>query len=132
MKQLEPYSYYFDLVREIELLEYQLNICINERRDWSFHGRLGSKIRMDQAAERLDKLAGQIERLSEQLEQRKKFKRHIEHKLSEFKSIEYKVAYGRVVKGQTLGEIAADLGYSIDWIKRVSARISDELKTVHF
>lgn len=124
---MEPYRYYCDLVNEIELLEYQLEICIEERRQWNFHGRLGSKIRMDQAAERLDKLAGQIEWLSEQLDQKKKYQKHIEHKLSQFKAIEYKVAYGRIVENKTLEDIAKELGYSLVWIKKVSARVNNIL-----
>ena len=126
---MEPYRYYCDLINEIELLEYQLNLCINERQEWGFNGRLGNTVRMDQAAERMDKLSAQIERLTFQLDQKKSYQKHIEHKLSEFKSIEYKVAYGRIVDGLTLEQIAEQLGYSVDWIKRVSAKIS---KTVHF
>lgn len=124
---MEPYRYYCDLINEIELLEYQLEICFEERRQWDFMGRLGQTVRVDQAAERLDKLAGQIERLSEQIDRKKKYQKHIKHKLSEFKSIDYKVAYGRIVKGQTLEEIAVDLGYSLVWIKKVSARVNSIL-----
>lgn len=132
MKQLEPYRYYCDLINEIALLRYQLDVCIRERQDWSFYGRLGGKVRMDQAAERLDKLAGQIEWLSEQLEKKKKYQKHIEHKLSEFKAIEYKVAYGRVVENKTLEEIAEETGYSLSWVKQTSAKINDRLKRVYF
>lgn len=124
---MEPYRYYCDLINEIELLEYQLDICIKERHDWSFYGRLGQTVRMDQAAERMDKLASQIERLSEQIEQRKKYRKHIEHKLAQFKSIEYKVAYMRIVEGKPLKEIAEELNYSIDQIKKMSAKITSAL-----
>lgn len=129
---MEPYRYYCDLVNEIELLEYQLNLCINERHQWSFNGRLGKTVRMDQAAERMDKLAGQIERLSDQLGMKNKQRKHIEHKLSQFKSIEYKVAYGRVVKNQSLVEIADELGYSINYIKKISASVTEVLERAHF
>lgn len=82
---------------------------------------------MDQGAERLDTLAKQIERLSELLEQKKKYQKHIEHKFSEFKSIEYKVAYGRMVENKTLQELADELHYSIDQIKKVSAKVTSAL-----
>lgn len=129
---MEPYRYYCDLVNEIELLEYQLNICVVERMDWGFHGRLGRTVRMDQAAIRMDELSVKIERLSRELEKRRTYKKHIEHKLNQFKAPEYQVAYSRIVKNQTLGEIAADLGYSIDYVKRISANVTEVLRTVHF
>ena len=44
--------------------------------------------------------------------------------MSEFEGVEYRVAYLRDVKGMTLPEVAAELNYSYDWIKRLSARTS--------
>lgn len=121
---MKPYVYYFDLINEIELLEYQLNICLAERKDWNFYGRLGNKVRMDQAAENLDRLAEQIEFISAALDKKHSYKKHIEHKLSEFKALEYQVAHLRIVKGMTLEQIAVELDYSVDWIKKVSANIT--------
>ena len=126
---MKPYFYYIDLVNEIELLEYQLNICLAERKEWHFYGRLGSKVRMDQAAERLDKLAGQIENISTMLDKKKKYRKHIEHELSKFKSLEYQVAHKRIVEGMTLEQIAEELGYSVDWIKKVSANITRHFRS---
>ncbi|MXQ52349.1 hypothetical protein [Shimazuella alba] len=42
--------------------------------------------------------------------------------LAEFEGLEQKVAYMRDVKGMTLIERAADLGYSYIWIKKISSR----------
>lgn len=125
---MKPYVYYFDLINEIELLEYQLNICLAERKDWNFYGRLGNKVRMDQAAENLDRLAEQIEFISAALDKKTSYKKHIEHKLSGFKALEYQVAHLRIVEGMTLEQIAVELDYSVDWIKKVSANITRHFK----
>lgn len=125
---MEPYRYYSDLVAEIEILEYQIEICINERKDWYFDGRLGKSLRLDQAAEKIDKLSERIEWLDERLQQKRKYRKHIEHKLSELESLEYKVAYMRVVERRTLEQIAEELNFSVDWIKKVSARVTRHLE----
>lgn len=127
---MEPYRYYGDLITEIELLEYQVEMCINERRDWNVGGRLFNKVRLDQSLERVDKLSERIEWLDARLMEKKKARKHIEHKLSGMDSLEYKVAYMRIVEGKSLKEIAEELEYSIDWIKRISAKVKSTL-SVH-
>lgn len=125
---MEPYRYYSDLIAEIEILEYQIEICINERKDWYIGGRLFTKVRLDQALERFDKLSDRIEWLDERLQQKKKHRKHIEHKLSELESLEYKVAYMRIVERRTLEQISEELNFSVDWIKKVSARVTRHLE----
>ncbi|WJY27462.1 hypothetical protein [Sporosarcina trichiuri] len=118
-----PYKHYKDLLHEIELLEILIKQAEAERMEWDFEGRLGSRVRMDIAAQKLDRLAERIEELSEELDQREEHRKHIEHKLGEFQSIEYRVAYKRFVENKRLEVIAEEMGYSLAWIKKVSARI---------
>lgn len=125
---LDSYRYYMDLTNEIELLEYQIQESLNERNDWYFTGRLGSKYRLDVASEKLDKLAERIEWLVERLERKKEIKKRIEGKLKELEGIEYKVAYMRVVESKQLEEIAQELNFSVDWIKKVSAKVTRHLE----
>lgn len=122
---LESYRYYNDLIREIDILEYQMETCLAERENWNFWGgRLSRSVPLDIAAERMDKLAERIEWLTERLERKKGIKAKLEKKLSELESIEYKVAFMRIVEGMTLEEIAEELNYSIGWIKKVSAKVT--------
>lgn len=125
---MEPYRYYADLVAEIDLLEYQIETCLNERKDWNVGGRLFHTVRLDLSLERTDKLSERIEWLAERLDDKKKVRKHIEHKLSELESLEYKVAYMRIVERRTLEQIAEELDYSVDWIKKVSARVTRHLE----
>lgn len=117
-----------DLTNEIAILEFQIQESLNERNDWFFTGRLGSKYRIDTAAEKLDKLAERIEWLVERLERKKETKTRIEGQLKELNGLEYKVAYMRVVESKHLEEIAQELNFSLDWIKKVSAKVTRHLE----
>jgi len=121
---LDSYHYYTDLVMEISILEFQLKSAISEREDWNFWGgRLGRTVPLDVAAEKMDKLADRIEWLGERLDEKKALRRSIDEKLNSFEGLEHRVAYLRIVEKMTLEEIAEELGYSVDWIKKVSAKV---------
>lgn len=47
-----------------------------------------------------------------------------------FEVLEQKVAYMRDVQGMTLPEIAADLGYSYIWIKKISAKTKKDYTNI--
>lgn len=125
---LESYRYYNDLVAEIDILEYQIETCLAERESWNFDGRLGKRVPMDIAAEKMDKLSERIEWLTERLDRKKDIRKTLEKRLSELESLEYKVAYLRHIEGKALRDIAEELKYSEDWIKKVSARVTKHLE----
>jgi hypothetical protein len=56
------------------------------------------------------------------LEHKQLTKRSIEQKMNEFDGLEYQVAYRRDVLRQSLDKIADDLGYSYNWIAKISSR----------
>jgi len=125
---LDSYRYYMDLTNEISILGFQIEQSLKEREDWYFTGRLGSKYRIDTVAEKLDKLAERIEWLTERYDSKQTIKKNIEEQLKELNGIEYKVAYMRIVESKRLEEIAEELNYSVDWIKKVSAKVTVHLK----
>lgn len=71
----------------------------------------------------MKKISDLVEEYTILLEEKESTRKEIEQRMNEFEGLEYKVAYMRNAKGMTLPEIAADLGYSYDWIKRISMRI---------
>lgn len=49
-------------------------------------------------------------------------KRRMESKMKQFNGLEYQVAYQRDVERRPLQKIADDLGYSYEWIRKVSMK----------
>lgn len=121
---LESYRYYNDLVAEIDILEYQVEACLAERENWNFDGRFGKRVPMDVAAQKMDKLSERIEWLAERLDKKKSIRSHLEKRLSELESLEYKIAFMRIVEGMTLEQISEELNYSIGWVKKISAKVT--------
>lgn len=125
---LEVYRYYNDLIKEIDILEYQIEMCIKERRDWSFSRRLGVKVPMQIAAENIDKLSDKIEWLDDKVKEKRQIKDNLEMKLKSLDRLENQVAYKRFIEKKTLEEIAEELNYSVDWIKKVSSKVTRHLE----
>jgi len=70
----------------------------------------------------MKEICDQVEVYSQILDEKEKTRKAIEARMSEFEGLEAKVAYMRDVQGMTLIEIAAHLGYSYDWIRKLSSR----------
>jgi DNA-directed RNA polymerase specialized sigma24 family protein len=70
----------------------------------------------------MKKICDLVEEYTILLEEKERTRKEIELKMAEFEGLEQKVAYMRDVKDMTLPEIAADLGYSYIWIKKISTR----------
>lgn len=112
---------YRDLCTEIDILEIRIWDLENEYNFW-YRQCFGSYIPLDICLERMEKICDAVEAYVTLLEEKEKARRRIEEKMSEFEGIDYAVCYRRDVLGMTLPEIAADLGYSEIWIKKISAR----------
>jgi hypothetical protein len=77
----------------------------------------------------LDKLYQQMLRVEEQLNtmrdvlsDKKQVKRDLEKTMSEFSTLEYKLQYKRDIEHKPLVTISLELNYTLDYIKKVSAR----------
>jgi DNA-directed RNA polymerase specialized sigma subunit len=127
---LEVFHMYNDLCREIDILEIQIYELKQEQEDWWIGGRWSHLIPLHKAAERWDNLNAKIiwaeEVIKNKIDRRNQFEQH----LKSMNQLEYQVAYARYVEKKTLEEIADELHYSIDWIKRVSSKISIHFNTL--
>lgn len=131
-----------DLCTEIEVLEERINDMERERKflrksmyanapkfkgvvDYSSDKVTGGQVplSLDKIVERLNKIDDQLAYHYEALREKKSSRDKIEKLIEEFEGLEYKVAYMRDVKGMKLYEIADELGYSHDHIRRVSSRV---------
>ncbi|WP_110930663.1 hypothetical protein [Paenibacillus bouchesdurhonensis] len=122
---------YNDITKEIEILELRLIDLedeLKEARKLCFSGRLPSDplpvhVPLDKALEYYDAVVQRIGETSNRLAAKKLIRQKIEDSIRDFQGIEYQVAYMRDVEGLPLYKIADKLGYSYDWIRKVSSRI---------
>lgn len=82
---------------------------------------------LDEIMPRMNKVIDLLGAQYEILDSKEKTKRKIEETLNEFEGLEYKVAYMKS-QGKSLKVIAIELGYSYDYMKKVSARVKDGTK----
>lgn len=122
---------YNDITKEIEILELRLMDLedeLKEARKLCFSGQLPSDplpvhVPLDKALEHYDAVVRKIGETSNRLSAKKLIRQKIEANIKDFHGIEYQVAYMRDVEGLPLYKIAEKLGYSYDWIRKVSSRI---------
>lgn len=95
-----------------------------ESLDYSSERVTGGKVKLDMAEGliRLQKLDSHIHLHNETIKHYKEIIDKIKSNMKQLEGIDYKVVYLRDVEGKTLEEIADELGYSVIWIKKVSAR----------
>jgi len=117
---------YHDLCKEIDILQVRIDDLESEYWFWykACHGKGKTHVPLDICLTRMKEICDQVEHYSMILEEKEKARKEIEKHMSEFEKVEMKVAYLRDIKGMTLAEIAAELGYSYIWVKQLSARTS--------
>jgi hypothetical protein len=122
---------YYDITKEIEIYELRLidlEAELKAARKLCFSGQLPSDpmpvhVPLDKALEQYDAVVAKIREVSDHLAQKKLIRQRIEQNIRDFQGIEYRVAYMRDIEGKPLYQIADELGYSYDWIRKVSSRI---------
>lgn len=78
---------------------------------------------LDKIIERLNKIDDSLYVLNQLLYEKRASKQRLEQVLGGFEGLDYKVSYMRDIKGMRLQEIADELGYSHEHIRRISSRI---------
>jgi hypothetical protein len=121
---------YFDLCREIGILEmrcsdleYQLKIAHSQL----LSGKMPSDghvvyVPLDINLGMYDQAKVSLLFCVTMLEHKKQTKEDIESRMTEFDGVTYKFLYMRDIECKPLNEIADDLGYSLDWAKRISRK----------
>jgi hypothetical protein len=134
---VDVFQTYSNLCKEIDLLEIERK---NLEAEWKiyrslmfgnrragFNGGIAA-LPMENVAERLDKIKDKHDLVEKLLGIKNRFRTQAELILSQFDGVEYQVAYKRFVECKKLEDIAEEMQYSLDWIKKVSARISRHLE----
>jgi DNA-directed RNA polymerase specialized sigma24 family protein len=120
---------YHDLCIEIDIITIRIKNLKSEYKYWlkaSHQSTINRAFPLDICLDRMKKICDLVEEYTILLEEKESTRREIEQRMAEYDGLEYKVAYMRHVQGMTLPEIAAGLGYSYDWIKRISMRIGKQ------
>jgi hypothetical protein len=115
---------YHDLCIEIDIITIRIKNLEDEELYWK---KVAMKSKppytpLDNCLMRIDEIRGKIWEYSELLHEKERAKKAIEQCMSEFETLESKVAYLRDVKGMTLAEVAAHLNFSYSWIKKISMK----------
>lgn len=129
---------YYDITKEIEILELRLMDLENElkaARELCFSGTLPSEpnpvhVSLDIALKQYDAVVEKIRETSDRLAEKKLIRQKIEANIRDFRGIEYQVAYMRDIEGKPLYQIADELGYSYSFISKISSRIRKSAKRV--
>ncbi|WP_254610031.1 MULTISPECIES: hypothetical protein [unclassified Bacillus (in: firmicutes)] len=100
---------------------------------------------LDEIAGRHDRIMEKSQRLKERIADKKALMGEVQFVMSNKRGLEQQIVYLRDVMGFNLKEIASELGYSYDHIRRVSSRMkrshnhativthcSSDLKVIHY
>lgn len=122
---------YHDLCQQIEILELHeeaLSFQLKRARTLCFSGMLPSDplpvhVPLDKALVKYDDVMDKLKEIEETLKQMHNVKDQMEQRMNQFEGLEYKVAYMRDVQHKPLDTIADELGYSFNWIAKISSRV---------
>lgn len=137
---LDTFIHYNDLCLEIEVIKEQIKLTGSELEYWfgvKINGtegdgiplgswgsfKYGANTSLDQAQSKINS----INKLRERLEKLEQSKEKIDKLLTNFKGLEYKIAYHKYVEGRTLKETAEELGYSYDYVREVMSRMRNAI-----
>jgi hypothetical protein len=112
---------YQDLCREIDVYEIRIRDLEAEYKFWYKACHQGG-FPLDTCLIRMKDICDRVEMYSRILDEKEKRRKEMEQHIAGFEGLEHRVAYMRDIQGMTLPEIAAELGYSYDWVKKLSAR----------
>lgn len=107
-----------DILREIEIVKEELKTVNDSIEFWYFGGQGDYKYGANTSINQVDKLIDARNRLFDHLEYLEKAKERTEKLLERLDGEEYKIAYMRIVKEMTHKEIAHELGYEEQTIRK--------------
>lgn len=126
--ELLPLKMYHDLCGEIDCLYLRIHQLEIERK---YYWKMGTNpvkalMTLDRSLDKIYKIDDILRPLYKVLDDKEFVKSRLEKKIGELEGVDYKVAVLQM-QGKSLMEISDELGYSYDWMKRISARVSNRL-----
>lgn len=109
---------YSDILSEIDVIKTQLEITNSEIEYWYLDGGGANKFGANTSLNQIEKLVHSRNKLFNRLEILEYSKSKVEKLMKRFEGIEYKIAYKRIVDCMTHQEIAEELGYTEQYIRK--------------
>ncbi|MCT1577549.1 hypothetical protein M3E13_11535 [Oceanobacillus kimchii] len=109
---------YSDILSEIEVIKAQLSIINSEIEYWYLDGEGANKFGANASLIQIEKHIHSRNKLFNRLEFLEQSKIKVEGLMQRFKGIEYKIAYKRIVECKTHKDIANELGYTEQYIRK--------------
>ncbi|WP_337983434.1 sigma factor-like helix-turn-helix DNA-binding protein [Lysinibacillus sp. C5.1] len=126
---MEIMKNYADLLRiidilkaEIEMLEVDKEYWLGKNEQLPFASIGAEKYGLDIASQRTDRLNDRIVSLETKLDHYQAIEKEIRENVEKLEGLEYKIAKLRFIDGMTYQEIADELGYTHDHIRRVASK----------
>lgn len=126
------YSYgwlntYLTIQDEIEVLELQIELNKTELKRWNNYrtrdGDLAKHQTFLTSLERQNKLQKEIDQLETRKEELIRRKKEIISLVDKFEGLEHKILKMKYIENKTLEEVAEELGYSYQYIRRKHAEL---------
>lgn len=134
---MEIMKNYADLLRiidilkaEIEMLEVDKEYWLGKNEQLPFASIGADKYGLDIASQRADRLNGRIASLETKLDHYQAVEKEIRENVEKLEGLEYKIAKLRFIDGMTYQEIADELGYTHDHIRRVASKSKKKEKVL--
>lgn len=126
---MEIMKNYADLLRIIDICKAEIEMLGVDKEYWlgknellPFFSTGAEKYGLDIASQRTDRLNDRIASLEKKLKHYKTIEKEIRENVEKLEGLEYKIAKLRFIDGMTYQEIADELGYTHDHIRRVASK----------
>ncbi|WP_418302328.1 sigma factor-like helix-turn-helix DNA-binding protein [Lysinibacillus fusiformis] len=120
---------YADLLRIIDILKAEIEMLEVDKEYWlgkcealPFFSIGADKYGLDIASQRTDRLNNRITLLETKLEHYQAIEKEIRENVERLEGLEYKIAKLRFIDGMTYQEIADELGYTHDHVRRIASK----------
>lgn len=125
---------YQNLDMQQQALEIKKDICIEEMERWHSisyaRADLGKKHDFHSRLQQVSRIEEELEELNERIKKLEEQKERVLSLLDRFQGIEHKILRKKYVDGLTLQEIAYDLGYSEQYIRKKHAECIKRIKFI--
>lgn len=136
--QVDIIENYADLLQKIEIIKAQIELLEHDAEFWfgedeafPFASKGANLAGVHGAWMNLDRINAKLNQLNDLLDYYCTVRDDMNERLSKLNGLEYKIAYMRFIEDKNYKEIASELEYSYDHIRRVASKTCHNHATLH-